>query len=333
MLNVEFSQAPIKTKRTKKRPRCRPRRKRIYRISNWPAYNTGLKARGRVGFWLSPEVLAGWRYQGPRYRGGPYQYSDQAIETGLILRLVYHLPWRQTEGFLDSLLACMGMSLAVPDDTTLARRSARLIPSLNPVVGDSTGLKVFGEGEWKVRQHSYAKRRTWLKLHAALEERTGQVVGHTLTPNRVDDASQLAPLLEQVPGALSTVAADGSYDKRKVFSHLEKPPQGAAIKALIPPRKNAKIQQHSNRKAPPLPRDQIIRAIREKGRARWKKDSGYHQRSWVETLMFRYKQILGNTLRARLEESQFCESRIACLILNRMLQIAKPQSYPVEYAG
>ena len=163
MLNVEFSQAPIKPKSIKKRRRCRPRRKRIYRISNWPAYNTGLKARGRVGFWLSPEVLAGWHYQGPRHRGGPYQYSDQAIETGLILRLVYHLPWRQTEGFLDSLLACMGMSLAVPDYTTLARRSARLIPALEPVVGedplhvvvDSTGLKVFGEGEWKVRQHGY----------------------------------------------------------------------------------------------------------------------------------------------------------------------------------
>lgn len=338
MFNVEFSQAPIKPKSTKKRRRCRPRRKRIYRISNWPAYNTGLKARGRVGFWLSPEVLAGWHYQGPRQRGGPYQYSDQAIEAGLILRLVYHLPWRQTEGFLESILTCMDVSLAVPDYTTLARRSAGLLSHLEADIGDeplhvvvdSTGLKVFGEGEWKVRQHSYSKRRTWQKLHVALDTATGQVVGHTMTSNRVDDASQVDALVEQIVGSIATLGADGAYDKRKVFSYLENPPTQSAIQALIPPRKDAKIEQHGNRKASALPRDKIIRAIRKKGRARWKKDSGYHRRSLAETLMGRYKQIIGNTLRARRERCQQSESRVACLILNRMLQVAKPQSYLVE---
>jgi hypothetical protein len=254
------------------------------------------------------------------------------------LRLVYHLAWRQTEGFLDSILACMGVSLPVPDYTTLARRSARLMPTLEAAVGsdplhvviDSTGLKVFGEGEWKVRQHGFSQRRTWLKLHVALDEATGQVVGHTLTPNWVDDASQLAPLLEQTPSAISTVSTDGAYDKRKVFSYLEKTPTERAFEAIIPPRKDAKIQQHGNRKAPPLRRDEIIRAIREKGRARWKKERGYHRRSLAETLMFRYKKIIGNAVRARREQYQQSESRVACLILNRMLQVAKPQSYPVE---
>jgi hypothetical protein len=339
MLNVECSQEPIKPQSTRRsRRRRRPRRKNIYRIANWPAYNAGLKARGRVGFWLAPEAIAGWYYEGPQQRGGAYQYSDAAIETGLLVRLVYHLAWRQTEGLLESLLAQMAPSLEVPDYTTLARRSAQLLTCLEAavaeeplhVVVDSTGLKVFGEGEWKVRQPSYSKRRTWRKLHLAVDEATGQVVGHTLTPNFVDDASQVAALMGQIEGSIAALGADGAYDKRKVFSYLEHPPTGAAIQAIIPPRKDAKIEQHGNRKKAPLPRDEIIRALRKKGRTNWKKLSGYHRRSLSETCIGRYKQILGNTLRARKVPYQLSESRVGCPILNRMLQIARPQSYVVE---
>ena len=338
MINVEFSQEPIKPPPPRPRRRRRPRRKKLYRIAHWPAYNAGLKARGRIGFWLAPEVLAGWYYQGPRQRGGAYQYSDEAIETGLILRLVFHLAWRQTQGFLESIFALIGASLRTPDYTTLARRSAQLLPALEAaiadeplhVVIDSTGLKVFGEGEWKVRQHSYSKRRTWRKVHVALDTATGQAVGHTLTSNSVDDASQVLALLKQIPGPIEAVGADGAYDKRKVFSCLENPPTGIVIRAIIPPRKDAKIEQHGNRKDTPLPRDAILRTIRKKGRTGWKKQAGYHRRSLVETFMGRYKQIIGNTLRARNIPQQISESRVACLILNRMLQLAKPQSYAVE---
>ena len=335
MVNVEFSQEPIKPNSSR---RPRPRRKKRYRIANWPAYNAGLKARGRIGFWLAPEVLAAWSYHGPRQRGGAYQYSDEAIETGLILRLVFHLAWRQIQGFLESIFARLGSTLRVPDYTTLARRSSTLLPSLDAaiadeplhVVIDATGLKVFGEGEWKVRQHSYSKRRTWRKVHIALDTATGQAVGHTLTSNQVDDASQVAALIEQITGSIEAVGADGAYDKRKVFSYLENPPTGTAIRAIIPPRKDALIEQHGNRKEAPLPRDAILRTIRKKGRIGWKMQAGYHLRSLVETFMGRYKQIIGNTLRARKQPQQDSESRIGCLILNRMLQIAKPQSYVIE---
>ena len=149
-------------------------------------------------------------------------------------------------------------------------------------------------------------------------------------PNRVDDASQVAALVEQIEGSIAALGADGAYDKRKVFSYLKNPPTGSTIHAIIPPRKDAKIEQHGNRKDAPLPRDQILRAIRKKGRTGWKKQAGYHRRSLAETLIGRYNQIIGNTLRARKEPYQYSESRVACLILNRMLQIARPQSYQVE---
>ena len=105
-------------------PPRRRRRQTVYRIRNWAAYNAGLKQRGSLTLWLTPEALKAWYDQGPTRRGSSYTYSDLAIQTALMLRLLYQLPLRQTEGFLTSLLALMGLDLAVPDYTTLSRRQA-----------------------------------------------------------------------------------------------------------------------------------------------------------------------------------------------------------------
>ena len=195
----------------------------------------------------------------------------------------------------------------MPDHTTLSRRQADLAVDLPPqrtdqplhLVVDSTGLKVYGEGEWKVRQHGWTKRRTWRKLHLGVNEATGEIVAQTLTTNRRDDASQVEPLLQQVEASVAALGGDGAYDTRKVFDALAAPDQGRPIRPIIPPRKDAKIEQHGNTKAEPLPRDETIRAIRKRGRRGWKNDSGYPRRSIAETQMSRYKQILGDTLRAR----------------------------------
>ncbi len=153
----------------------------IYRVRNWSAYDQALKQRGSVTLWFAPEAVAAWNYQGAAQRGAQFVYSDLAIETALTLRLIYHLPLRQTEGFVESLLHVMGLDLSTPDHSTLSRRQAGLQVALpiNPtqepihVVVDSSGLKVYGEGEWKVRQHGWSVRRTGRKLHLGVNEATG----------------------------------------------------------------------------------------------------------------------------------------------------------------
>ena len=318
----------------------KPRRRRskvVYRVRNWPDYDAGLTQRGSLTVWFSPQAVEAWYYQGPRQRGAQYTFSDVAIHTALTLRLMYHLPLRQTEGFVASIVALMGLAIRVPDHTTLSRRQADLTVALptqptdqpRHLVVDSTGLKGYGEGEWKVRQHGWGKRRTWRKLHLGVDEATGEIVAQTLTANRQDDAGQVEPLLEQVAAPIAAVGGDGAYDKRKVFEALAAPDRGPPIRPIIPPRKDAKIQQHGNCNAEPLPRDETIRTIRSRGRRTWKKTNGYHRRSLVETQIGRYKQSLGDTLHARTLSHQQTETRVGCAILNRLLHLAKPESYPI----
>ena len=317
--------------------RSRRRSQVVYRVRNWPAYDAGLQQRGSLTVWFTPQAVEAWYYQGPRQRGAQYTFSEVAIQTALILRLLYHLPLRQTEGFVASILALMGLAVRVPDHTTLSRRQAGLTvdwplqPKDQPLhlVVDATGLKGYGEGEWKVRQHGWNKRRTWRKLHLGVDEATGEIVAQTLTTNSQDDAGQVEPLLDQIETPIAAVGGDGAYDRRKLFEALAASDRGPPMRPIIPPRKDAKIEQHGNRKAEPLPRDETIRTIRKRGRRTWKKTSGYHRRSIAETQIGRYKQILGDTLHARTLTHQQTETRVGCAILNRLLHLAKPESYPL----
>lgn len=334
MPKVSYHPRPVKSPR---RP-ARPGPSAVYRVRNWSTYNTALKQRGDLTIWFSEAAVAGWTYQGPRQRGGQFHYSALAIETALTLRLVYHLGLRQTEGFVQSVLGLMGLDLSAPNYTTLSRRQSELAvalpvhPPSQPLhlVVDSTGLKVYGEGEWKVRQHGWSKRRTWRKLHLGADETTGEIMAQTLTPNYRDDASQIPPLLKQIESPIGRLSGDGGYDKTKVFDALDDRPPNPPIEPLIALRKNAKIEQHGNRAQPPLPRDEILRAMRRQGRKRWKQTSGYHRRSLAETQVYRYKQIIGPYLRARCWPNQQTESRLGCAILNRMIHLGKPETYKVD---
>ena len=168
MPKITLSATSVKTA-----PSRRRRRQTVYRVRNGAAYDAGLKQRGSLTMGLSPQAIKAWYDQGPTRRGSSYTYSALAIQTALMLRLLYPLPLRQTEGFLRSILEWMGVDFAVPDHTKLSRRQAGLKVAL-PVqarhapmhlVVDSTELKVSGDGEWKVRQHGWSKRRTGRKLH------------------------------------------------------------------------------------------------------------------------------------------------------------------------
>jgi hypothetical protein len=319
------------TKRAAKRPQ-----KATYRVRNWAAYNDSLVQRGSITLWISDEMIEGWHPEpeGPRQRGGQVQYSERAIECMLTLRAVFRLPYRQTEGLGQSIIDMLGVEVTVPDYTTLCKRSADLMVDL-PISGsqeakhlvvDSTGLKIYGEGEWKVRQHGYSKRRTWRKLHLSVDEATQEIQALELTEAGVDDAQAGRQLLDDTPGPIEQVSGDGTYDKRKFYAACA---QREVDRIAVPPQRNARIWQHGNSSKPPLPRDQNLRRIRRVGRQRWKQESGYHRRSLAETAVFRFKTIFGNTLSARTLPRQITEARIKCAALNRMAQLGMPESYQV----
>ena len=157
------------------------------------------------------------------------------------------------------------------------------------MVVDSTGVKVYGEGEWKTRVHGVSKRRTWRKLHLGGQESTGEMISGVVTTNDVSDDQVFSDSLDGVEGEIRQVSGDGAYDKYKCY---EKARQRGA-KVTSPPRKNAVIGQLGNCKCPPHPRDENLRRIRQVGRKKWKGESGYHQRSLSETAMFRLKVING----------------------------------------
>lgn len=294
-------------------------------VRNWHEYNESLVARGSITLWFSDVALNNWYHEnGDGKRGRPFTYSDSTMELFLTIRELLRLPYRQTEGFVGGMLSLVADDLHVPDFTSAAKRAAKLglaLPVLPQrghvdIVLDSTGLKVFGEGEWKVRQHGPSKRRTWRKLHLAIDPETQEIVAEVLTTNAGHDADQAEALLDDVGGQISTVTADGAYDKWKVYTAIDN--RGA--RPRIAPRHDAKIKRHANTAGPRLARDEAIRMIRRIGRKNWKKKVGYHCRSLVETAVSRLKTIFGPMLKNRLLPNQITEARLRCKILNHFTQ-------------
>jgi hypothetical protein len=302
-----------------------------YRIRNWSAYNAALIARGSLTVWVEEAALKAWRYTGPTQRGAQYVYAEAAINCVLTLRAVYHLALRATVGLARSVFALLEVALPVPCYSTLSRRAAEVSVALGArprstplhLVSDSSGFKVYGEGEWKVRQHGWSKRRTWRKLHLAVDEATGEILVAVASEATVADAEALPDLLAPVKGNLRQVSAEGAYDKRRCSEAIAE--RGA--KAVIPPRRAAKIWQHGNCVGTPWQRDENLRAIRRQGRRRWKQESGYHRRSLAETAFFRLKTLFGPALQSREFSQQATELFLKAAALNRMTPLGMPESY------
>ena len=313
------------------------RPKILYRVKNWSEYDKALVQRGSITFWMSDDFEKIWRHTGKKQRGSQFDYSGQAILVMLTVREVFHLTNRGVKGFVRSLFRMMEINLPVPDHSTLSKRGKELkvkLPkktsqSLN-IVMDSTGLKIYGEGEWKVRMHGVSKRRTWRKLHVGANPEDGEIQAVLLTENNVSDNQAVEKLLEQIEPAIIEFAADGAYDKRKVYDSLNV--HSPNVNILIPPRKNARIWKHGNSKTERLKRDENLRFIRKDGRKEWKKNSGHHVCSWAETTMFRLKTIFGHNLSARLLDPQAVQTTqalVRCAALNKLTHLGMPQSYTV----
>ena len=299
--------------------RVHPKYKTQYHVGNWPAYDRALVQRGDITVWLAPDAIATWEAVGVGKRGGQLQYSDLAIETALTLRLIFHLPLRQTEGFLTSIFGMLGLDLSTPDHTTLSRRGQHLdLPLRRAPAGaglhlivDSTGLSIVGEGEWAAAKHGGRGRRGWKKLHLGVD-RSGVIVARALTEASVDDATTGITLIEATDGALGRVTADAAYDTIGFYEAAGA--RGATV--VVPPTRTANVSRYGPRSGA---RDRTILAVKERGRRRWKKTSGYHGQARVENAFFRYKSIIGDSLRACSPAGRGTEVVLACNILNQAI--------------
>ena len=225
--------------------RVSPKYKTKYHVKNWAAYDIALRARGDITVWFDEEPIGAWNAPSSGRPGGQRRYSDLAIVTALTLRTVFHLPLRQVEGFVASLIGLMGLALQTPDHTTLSRRHRSVeVPNLargqaGPLhlVIDSAGLKILGDGEWHAHKHKTSnQRRSWRKLHLGIDG-DGYIIASALTDRAADDACVEISLLKQIEG-IARFTADGAYDSRPMYKALAA--AGASdIRIVIPPTKTA----------------------------------------------------------------------------------------------
>lgn len=301
-----------------------------YRTTNWSSYNESLRQRGALLLWIDKDMA--WAGAPSGQRGRSPLFSDAAIQFCLMIKNLYGLALRQTTGMVRSLLRLAGLDWDVPDFSTLSRRQKHLQVTLTyqrrgealHLLIDSTGIKMLGEGEWKRKKHGADYRRQWRKVHLGIDAQTLEVRAIEITANSVGDAPMLPALLEQIPPeeTLASVGADGAYDTKACHAAIAS--RGAS--ALIPVRKNAQPWKEGTEGA--RARNEILRATKRLGRTIWKKWSGYHRRSLVETKMRCFK-LLGERVMARDFDRQVAELQIRAALLNRFTQLGTPQTVRV----
>ena len=318
----------------KKDERFEQKDKQQYQVVNWGKYNKALENRGNITFIFSEEILDDWYSKAAAQQGAQEVYSDRAIEAIMMIKTVFRLPYRQARGFTEGLLQLMQVKgLKVPSYTQVNRRfrAMDIAPFVIPASGsitiaiDSTGVKVYGEGEWKCRKHGWSKRRTWRKLHLGVDPDTGFIHCHTTTTNSESDESQVDDLLDQVEAKIDEVYLDGAYDAQTCYDGL----LDRQINPISPPQKGA-VEWYWEEvdDTPEYPRNVAVRRVNEIGRAEWKKEVGYHRRSLSETAMFRYKVIFGSQHYSRLLTSQIQENKMKIKALNQMTAHGMPISQP-----
>ena len=315
--------------------------KKDYRVRNWKDYNEALVQRGSVTLWFSEEAIKKWRE--PKKAGGrgrPQEYSDLAITCGLTIKAVFKLTYRATEGFIKSLVDKLELSIEVPDYSLLCKRQKGVkvvLPKRNTqgegllIVCDSTGLKVFGEGEWKTRRYGPTKKRLWRKLHLAINSQTQLIEACELTELGTQDCVGFQSLVNSIKEPIAVAIGDGAYDR---FSCYEKMEQRGG-KGIFPPQRNAvtSTERTDNKKKASKgaveKRDEAIKQVRLLGRKAWKQQAGYHRRSLAETGMFRVKTLLGRRLSCHTLENQCVEAKIWCYVVNKMTLLGMPKTVAI----
>jgi len=318
--------------------------KKSYSVRNWRHYNKALVQRGNINFWISKECLEQWQsFERTGKKGRPEKYSNIAIKTGLIVKSLFNLTFRAVEGFLSGLFKMLGVGLQAPNYTTICKRQKDIdikLPKtkytgsgLNILI-DSTGLKIYGEGEWKVRRYSWDRRRLWRKLHLAVNDKSHTVEAFELTELGKQDCEGMTMLIDKIGAPINSCIGDGAYDRYSCYEHADR----LDFELIVPPSINAvpsdELVQNSKLKiiseGAIKQRDNAINKMREHGKKNWKIQSGYHRRSLVETAMFRFKTLFGGKLFSRKFANQQVEASIKCQILNTMTELGMPNSVAIN---
>ena len=306
--------------------------KNTYRVKNWPAYNRSLINRGNLTIWFDEGSIAQWASTEKNGKKGRDQtYSDHAIECALTIRNLFNLTLRKTQGFLEGMKAAMNLPIEIPDYTTLSRRAGSLKINLGNInwnrpvniVIDATGLKVYGEGEWKMRTHGKSKRRTWRKMHIAIDRETQEITSISLTESNVHDSKETKNLLSDLSN-IATVTGDKGYDNKNGYG----PIAAKGARAIIPVRSGAALKR-KNISWGDVERNRIVKETHRLGKDAWKYGSGYTKRVLVETAIGRYKQTNGARLHSKKLVNQQTEVRIGAKIINKMTHLGMPESYKI----
>ncbi len=309
-----------------------------YKVTNWREYNQALKQRGNITLWFEEKTLRKW-YARPTHKPGAQRiYSNRAIEVAGIIRLVFHLPLRQTTGFLFSIAKLMGVDLRIPDFSTLSRRLKQLkvnlqVPSIKRgmhIIIDTTGLSVYGADEFHQTQNGLTRFKGYRKLHIVINEHQ-QILTCELTTKHADDKAQVPKLLRRIKSDYDTIIADGNYDDRKVYAAIKKYKCHKSVKnkkveqcnIVIPPRCDAWPRKIKTRLYPKQ-RSEHVRYRTKHGRMNWQKATGYGERSLVEVTFYRYKKIIGQLMRSIDFKNQKVEAKLACKALNIMTELGMP---------
>lgn len=308
-----------------------------YKVRNWSKYNESLKKRGSLSLWISEDALKSWQPpRSPHFIGAPQQYSDDAILCMMMLKVVYGLPYRQLVGFMMSVFSLMGVFLHVPHFTTVATRAKLLGKHFKKLskgrptdlVLDSSGFKIYGEGEWKVRQHGKQKRRRWKKFHIGVCPRTHEIIVAEATELETADCEVGPRLMRKAPRSVERGIGDGAYDTWDCYKTAYENGQ----KLIVPPREGAVL--HKEREPWHRARNDTIRQIvglgnNEEATALWKKLVGYHDRSLAETAFSRFKGIFGCRLFSKTIDAQDVELNLKAHILNTMTRQGMPKGQMV----
>ena len=310
-----------------------------YKVTNWSEYNKSLCQRGSITLFLDADVIEEWKKVDPKKKiVGKKVYPDSSIECCQRLKNQFHLRLRQAQGFIISIFSLMPnlQEISVPDYSTLCRRQGGLPVEISEglehgeslYIGiDSTGLKVYGEGEWKVSKHGWSKRRTWMKMHIGIDLDSQEILAVELTGNDEADAPVAKKMLEGKTKNIDSFSGDGAYDDF-CFREL----LGNDTKQIIPPPKNAVPHpeiENDPKMAYLKQRNDAVNNIHETSRDEWKEKIGYHKRSLNEVVMYRYKTIFGEKLSARKTANQKTEARVNCKMLNVYCDLGMPVSCKV----
>ena len=297
-----------------------------YKTTNWKQYNKALINRGSLTFWVDEEAFAAWNQNKQGKRGRPRRFSDLAITTALIVKRVFCMPLRALQGFIDSVFKLANVPLVCPHYTCISRRAKEVEISfktktrgaIQHLAIDATGLKVYGEGEWKVKKHGTdGKRRVWRKLHIAVDTSTHEIIAAELSLSNVTDAEVLPNLLKQTHRKIIEISGDGVYDTRDCHDAI----RVKRAVPLIPPREGAAFWELGH------PRNLAVGCQKLYGsNKKWKMRYSYHKRSLSETVMYRVKQLLGGKLSLRNYNAQVGETYAMIKALNKLTGLGMPET-------